>query len=344
MQEMFNVYRPPHVLSKNKDLFRNLPITISHPPEAVTRYNAQKYMHGLTGDTVEAEFGEDGELYLYSTGVITTDAGIEFYEKYKEMSMGYFPVMDWSSGVHNGQEYQIVMKDMRDANHAAICKQARGGHQIRALDSTDIPKKERYMGDVLYKAMCLAAGAKDDSTKYKLVVDSIDKPEKIKGAMEFASKLLAKVPASDSKTELEGNIKEFMALDSIEDSDLVQIRDYVRDAGCALLVSEKKEEPAKDEKKDPEEKKEEKKEEAAKDEKAEFAKLIGDSVSAAVMSAFTAVGLVPTKDEKKEEKKEEPKKPVGDASMKIEQPKAGSGLTSDSIMDELFGRVKKEDK
>ena len=135
--EYINVYRPPEVLEKYKSYFARIPIITGHHIK-VDRNNAHDLVVGMVGDTVDSEVDkDDGETYLYTTGTIVAGDGVEAYENYGQLSVGYDPIMKWEKGVHNGVEYQAVLVGFNDVNHLLICKVARGGPQCMVMDSLD---------------------------------------------------------------------------------------------------------------------------------------------------------------------------------------------------------------
>ena len=135
--EYINVYRPPEVLEKYKSYFARVPIITGHHVK-VDRQNAHDLVVGMVGDTVESEVDKnDGETYLYTTGTIVAGDGVEAYENYGQLSVGYDPIMKWKKGVHNGVEYQAELVGFNDVNHLLICKVARGGPQCMVMDSLD---------------------------------------------------------------------------------------------------------------------------------------------------------------------------------------------------------------
>lgn len=134
--DTFKIYRSAEVLEQNKDLYTRVPIITGHHVRVNTS-NAKQLAVGMVGDTVNTEVGEDGELYLYTTGTIITGDGIEAYEKYGELSVGYDPIVEWAPGTYKNQPYQAVLKGFNEINHLLICKTARGGHQCMIMDSVD---------------------------------------------------------------------------------------------------------------------------------------------------------------------------------------------------------------
>ena len=144
--EYINVYRPPEVLNKYKDYFARVPIITGHHVK-VDRNNAHDLVVGMVGDSVESEVDkDDGETYLYTTGTIVAGDGVDAYERYGQLSVGYDPIMKWKKGVHNGVEYQAELVGFNDVNHLLICKVARGGPQCMVMDSLDeLSPLERFI-------------------------------------------------------------------------------------------------------------------------------------------------------------------------------------------------------
>ena len=144
--EYINVYRPPEVLEKYKSYFARVPIITGHHVK-VDRQNAHDLVVGMVGDTVESEVDkDDGETYLYTTGTIVAGDGVDAYENYGQLSVGYDPIMKWKKGVHNGVEYQAELVGFNDVNHLLICKVARGGPQCMVMDSLDeLSPLERFI-------------------------------------------------------------------------------------------------------------------------------------------------------------------------------------------------------
>lgn len=144
--QYINVFRPPEVLNKYKDYFARVPIITGHHVK-VDRNNAHDLVVGMVGDTVDSEVDkDDGETYLYTTGTIVAGDGVEAYERYGQLSVGYDPVMKWKKGVHNGVEYQAELVGFNDVNHLLICKVARGGPQCMVMDSLDeLSPLERFI-------------------------------------------------------------------------------------------------------------------------------------------------------------------------------------------------------
>lgn len=135
--QYFNVFRPPQVLIDNREKFARVPI-ITGAHQVVHRENAKQLTVGLVGDTVDYEVDkDDGETYLYTTGTIIAGDGVDAYNDFGQLSVGYDPVVQWSSGEHNGVPYHATLMGFNDVNHLLICKTARGGPQCMIMDSLD---------------------------------------------------------------------------------------------------------------------------------------------------------------------------------------------------------------
>lgn len=140
--DTFKIFRSPEVLEQNKELYARVPIITGHHVRVNTS-NAKQLAVGMIGDTVNTEVGDDGELYLYTTGTIITGDGIEAYKNLGELSVGYDPIVEWSEGEYKGQHYQAVLKGFNEINHVLICKTARGGHQCMIMDSLEVFEKAK---------------------------------------------------------------------------------------------------------------------------------------------------------------------------------------------------------
>lgn len=216
---VFNVFRPPEVLKSKADMFARQPITIGHPDEYVTTRNAQKYQHGLTGDTVVAELDPtDEELYLYTSGTITTDQGLAAYDEMGELSCGYDPVIKWQSGKHKGTDYQLVMTDLNDGNHVAIVPSARGGEKCTFMDSSSlfIEAAKRLPSKLNGGNMAWLDGLKtklgfpagDSVDKAKLLIATLADGADPAVTIKAVEGMITSLPACDGKTKLLSHLTE----------------------------------------------------------------------------------------------------------------------------------------
>lgn len=275
--DTFKVFRSPEVLNQSKDLYARVPIITGHHVR-VTTANAKQLAVGLVGDTVQSEIDpKDGETYLYTTGTIITGDGIEAYERYGELSVGYDPIVEWAPGDYKGQPYQAVLKGFNEINHILICKTARGGHQCMIMD--EMPQMLKNNGGEKMKI-------------FKKIFGSAPKP--MTGDAAVVSALLQSIKrGADAKAQVEV-VKGIMG-DAVD----ATLKDYFDELSGDEAKSADKETVAK----------------AVDVVDAYCAKLFGDEVKAPTPPAKEKEP-VPAPEEKKDEKKEPEKKatPVnGDA-------------------------------
>ncbi|WP_368742990.1 DUF2213 domain-containing protein [Enterobacter asburiae] len=147
--KVYYLLRDPKELAKAANTFNNIPLLNEHIP--VTAADPQKMaVVGSTG--TDAEF--DGTYLKNSLVVWDADsiAGIETDEK-KELSSAYRYVADMTPGVHEGQPYDGVMRDIV-GNHVALVIEGRAGSDVVVGDSLSLELKE------MAKAKQLAAALK----------------------------------------------------------------------------------------------------------------------------------------------------------------------------------------
>jgi hypothetical protein len=129
-------YRPPDEVFKADALasFALAPITLTHPPEAVTAANVAEYGVGTMGETLAAS----GDL-VCGTALITHADAIEAVERgQRELSCGYECDLDFTAGTApDGQKYDAIQRNIR-GNHVAIVRTGRAGPAVRLrLDAND---------------------------------------------------------------------------------------------------------------------------------------------------------------------------------------------------------------
>lgn len=213
--DTFKIFRSPEVLEQNKELYARVPIITGHHVRVNTS-NAKQLAVGMVGDTVQSEIGSDGELYLYTTGTIITGDGIEAYEKYGELSVGYDPIVEWSEGEYKGQKYQAVLKGFNEINHLLICKTARGGHQCMIMDSLDLSPLN---SDNVFKHIQISNNVKSGGNMgiFKKIFGTPATKTKMAGDAKVMSAILQSVKAgADCKTQVEAVKK--MVGDSADDT------------------------------------------------------------------------------------------------------------------------------
>lgn len=146
--KVYYLLRDPKELAKAASTFNNVPLLNEHIP--VTAADPQKMaVVGSTG--TDAEF--DGTYLKNSLVVWDADsiAGIETDEK-KELSSAYRYVADMTPGVHEGQPYDGVMRDIV-GNHVALVIEGRAGSDVVVGDS--IPTGMKSMSELTKKLMAI---------------------------------------------------------------------------------------------------------------------------------------------------------------------------------------------
>lgn len=128
------VYRPEAEVF-SKDSLRTLahrPVTVDHPPVAVTADNWRDYAVGMTGD----EVARDGEFIRVPLSIMDADAISAVSSGKNQLSCGYTCDLDWTAGVtEDGKEYDAVQKNIR-FNHISAVGLARGGPELKIGDKT----------------------------------------------------------------------------------------------------------------------------------------------------------------------------------------------------------------
>ena len=171
----FNVYRPATVLARAVDKFVRLPLTLEHPPVMIDGNNFKTYSVGFTGDKADISTTPDGkEVTIHSTlTVVDNDAVRAYYNGVVEVSPGYNAEFDWEDGIApNGEHYDIVMKEITNVNHLAMCKRGRGGTAACILDHMGVNMKRK--SGLMY-AVHKILGVKDSAKPFKNQVDELIK-------------------------------------------------------------------------------------------------------------------------------------------------------------------------
>lgn len=136
--KIVRVYRPSdEVFSKDAMAsFTSIPVTVDHPPVAVTADNWREHAVGNTGEDI----ARDGEFIRVPLIVKDASAIRQIEAGKRELSMGYTTELKWDAGTFNGMAYDAVQTSLR-GNHLAIVGRARGGDKLRIGDSSMDPLK-----------------------------------------------------------------------------------------------------------------------------------------------------------------------------------------------------------
>ena len=136
-KQIYKIYRPAFVLAAACDKFKMLPLTHHHPQTPVDGQNFRKLAVGYTGENPFIDWIKDtDEVGIRSTVMIYDDEALNAYERGEiQLSPGYVASFEWQKGkAPDGQEYDIVMKEITDVNHLALLPAGRGGEYAVVMD------------------------------------------------------------------------------------------------------------------------------------------------------------------------------------------------------------------
>jgi hypothetical protein len=132
--KVIRLHRPPEEVFDAASMasFENKPITIEHPPVAVTADNWADFAKGEVRDV-----GRSGDL-MTGTLVIRSKDAIEAVQSGKaQLSNGYTFELDMTPGTTaDGRAYDGVQRNIR-GNHVALVDAARCGSACRIVDSDE---------------------------------------------------------------------------------------------------------------------------------------------------------------------------------------------------------------
>lgn len=140
-EKVYHVYRPASELSKPKTVtsIQNIPIQLEHhienpdDPPTSTRV-------GTTGQKAKWQ-----APYLSNSLTIWEARAIDLIKSgaMKELSLGYAYTPIKRAGTFQGEDYDLVMHNIR-ANHLALVEEGRAGHDVCVLDAKpkDLPLQE----------------------------------------------------------------------------------------------------------------------------------------------------------------------------------------------------------
>ena len=136
-KRIYKVYRPAPVLAAACDKFKMLPLTHHHPKVPVDGQNFRDLAVGYTGENPWVDYLKDkDEVGIRSTVMMYDDEALNAYERGEvQLSPGYIAIFEWQRGTSpDGQEYDIVMREITDVNHLALLPAGRGGVDAVVLD------------------------------------------------------------------------------------------------------------------------------------------------------------------------------------------------------------------
>ena len=142
-KRLYKVYRPAAVLAVACPKFANLPMTHHHPKTPVDGQNFRDLAIGWTGEHPEVDYiAETNEVGIKSTCMLYDDEALNAYQNGEiQLSPGYIARFEWEKGTSpDGQEYDIIMREITDVNHLALLPNGRGGEYAVVMDQA--PQKK----------------------------------------------------------------------------------------------------------------------------------------------------------------------------------------------------------
>lgn len=140
-EKVYHVYRPASELSKPKTVtsIQNIPIQLEHHIENPDNPPTSTRV-GTTGQKAKWQ-----APYLSNSLTIWEARAIDLIKSgaMKELSLGYAYTPIKRAGTFQGEDYDIVMHNIR-ANHLALVEEGRAGHDVCVLDAKpkDLPLQE----------------------------------------------------------------------------------------------------------------------------------------------------------------------------------------------------------
>lgn len=111
------------------------PMTLGHPRtgEMVTSRSAKQTVIGTLGENIK-----QAGKFVRAAYVVHDEAAIKEIEagRAREISLGYNCHLDATPGVHEGEPYDCIQREIR-YNHAAVLPRGRAGSEVR-IDSADV--------------------------------------------------------------------------------------------------------------------------------------------------------------------------------------------------------------
>lgn len=147
------VYRPESEVFSRDSLhsFAHRPVTIDHPPVMVDASNWKKYGVGTIGDEVV----RDGEFVRVPLMLMDQNAIAQVDSGKVELSMGYTADIIFDAGTTpDGKKYDAYQANIR-GNHLAIVDKARGGAELRVIDSSYHSTKQNEGNPVTTKQIVI---------------------------------------------------------------------------------------------------------------------------------------------------------------------------------------------
>ena len=174
-KDYYKEYRPASVVVKAQDKCKSLPVTKEHPDVWVNPDNWDTLCGGIVGNEVSVvalEGEAEGEIGIKSDLTFYTRKLYDYYEKYKEVSLGYTCKKHY---VENPEEvgYDIILDEITEVNHLAITRAGRGGSSVAVIDSIIGGLKPMRTGIFAYLASKIVKDSKEPFSFGKEVLEAV---------------------------------------------------------------------------------------------------------------------------------------------------------------------------
>jgi len=118
---------------KTMDSLKGIPVVNNHPKEMLTPENTKKYIVGYAGDSPE----RNGRLQATHITVFDSNTIADINNGKIEMSLGYEADIDEIGGEFEGEQYDVVQRNIVN-NHLALVAKGRAGEEVKLrFDSYD---------------------------------------------------------------------------------------------------------------------------------------------------------------------------------------------------------------
>lgn len=232
----YNALRPLEELKKASKNLSMLVVTNEHPPldeMPLNPENVKKYQVGHIADTVEVVQDE-----LQTSALITDKDTISQIEAGKrEISCGYFCILEDTKGVFNGIPYDVIQRDIQH-DHVAIVEEGRAGPEVSLHYDASSYKNNTY-----FKGKKMPSIQKEEKEDKKVFIrlhldgKDIELPEKnaddVKKIFDSMQERLEKTKAKIDTLELE--LEKAKNLDNLKN--LVKARVELEKIGSLFLDS-----------------------------------------------------------------------------------------------------------
>lgn len=141
-EKMYWGYRPAEELAKAAATINGLPILWGHRPESAENPQLEHRVGSMGTDGAwRPPYLDNSLIFTVSDAIAAVQRGEE-----RELSLSYRYEPDFTPGIHEGQPYDFVMRNIR-GNHLAVVPEGRAGADVAVADQKLQPKpKESTMG------------------------------------------------------------------------------------------------------------------------------------------------------------------------------------------------------